>query len=156
MSNRVLRKHLKYQIPKLKLFVVREGKYPPLKISNPGDLLAFMEPMKHLSEEYFIVYHLDATMRVIGYQEVSHGTLVASMVHPREVFKAAIVANSFAIIAAHNHPSGSLEPSFEDEDITRRLVQVGRILCIQLVDHIIVSHLGHQSIRELYPELFNS
>ncbi|MBX9769812.1 MAG: JAB domain-containing protein [Candidatus Obscuribacterales bacterium] len=62
-------------------------------------------------------------------------TFVASMVHPREVFKATIVANSFAIIAAHNHPSGSLEPSFEDEQITRRLVEVGRILCIKCANH---------------------
>ena len=90
----------------------------------------------------------------MGYQIVSRGTVSASLVHPREVFKAALLANSYALIVAHNHPAGSLTPSQEDIQTTETLIKAGNLLGVQIVDHIIVSSNGIQSLRELRPSLW--
>lgn len=95
-----------------------------------------------------MAFHLDAKNQVIGYHVVSHGTVSASLVHPREVFKAALLANSHALIVAHNHPAGSLTPSDEDIDVTRTLIKVGQLMGINVIDHIIVSSNGLCSLRE--------
>jgi len=91
---------------------------------------------------------------VTGYQIVSHGTLSASLVHPREVFKAALVANTHTIIVAHNHPTGSLEPSREDLDTTETLIKAGELLGVKVLDHIIVSSNGTVSLRETHGYLW--
>ena len=85
-----------------------------------------------------------------GYFIVSKGTVSASLVHPREVFKAAILANAYAIIVAHNHPGGSLLPSREDLDTTEQLIAAGKLLGVTVVDHVIVAVSGTYSIREHY------
>ena len=90
------------------------------------------------AEEYFYLICLDTKCNVVGIHEVSHGTLAASLVHPREVFKRAIANNAYAIIIAHNHPSGDASPSEEDFETTRRLRDAGDLLGIKLLDHIIV------------------
>jgi DNA repair protein RadC len=86
---------------------------------------------------------------VIGYYEVSRGTLDSTLVHPREVFKAAILANAAAIILTHNHPSGDPTPSPDDLALTQRLVQAGQIIGIDVLDHVIVGDGRWTSFVEL-------
>jgi len=82
---------------------------------------------------------LDGKNRITGLHIVSEGSLNQSIVHPRETFKAAILANAAAVILAHNHPSGDTSPSREDREITRRLQEAGELLGIKVLDHVIVA-----------------
>lgn len=154
MSNRTLKKHLEYRLPQIRLAIIRDRVCEPIPIMTPDDMEQFLEPLKHLSEEYFIAYHLDARHHVVAYHEVSHGTTSSSLVHPREVFKAALLSNTHAVIVAHNHPAGSLTPSSEDIATTEQLVKAGKIMGISILDHLIVSQNGIQSLRELNKCLF--
>lgn len=88
--------------------------------------------------EHFVLVVLDARRRAVGVQVVSVGTLSASLVHPREVFKPAILLSAAAIVVAHNHPSGDCSPSSEDRDVTRRLQRAGELLGIPVADHVII------------------
>jgi DNA repair protein RadC len=157
-SNQDLKKHLQYLIPKVSLALIRE---PGLKvkvnsISCPRDILLFLEPLKTYPEEHFVSLHLNAKNQVVGYQEVSHGTISASLVSPREVFKAAILSNSFALLVAHNHPSGAqLSPSKEDLETTKQLLKAGKILGITVLDHVIVGGDEIYSIRENHPRIWD-
>jgi len=90
------------------------------------------------NKEQFMILHLDSKNRVIKDEIVSIGTLNASLIHPREVFKSAIKESVNSIILVHNHPSGDPSPSSEDEAITRRLVDAGKLLDITVLDHVIV------------------
>ena len=95
-----------------------------------------------VDREHFVVLLLNQKNRVIGVHTVSVGSLTASIVHPRETFKAAILANAAAIICGHNHPSGDCQPSREDRAITQRLKEGGALLGINLLDHVIVGGEG--------------
>ena len=152
---------LNYTIPKMRLCLVNETKNPRPRVSiqNANDVAKLLSPLKHASEEHFISLHLNAKNEVIGIHEVSHGTLSSSLVHPREVFKAALIANSFAILVCHNHPSGALlEPSKEDLDTTRQLLKAAALLGLTVVDHVIVSPAedddNFYSLRENHPHLW--
>lgn len=90
--------------------------------------------------EHFVMLAMDARRRVIGLSEVSIGTLSASLVHPREVFKPAILLNAATIVVGHNHPSGDHTPSPEDREVTRRIQRAGEILGIPLADHVVIGH----------------
>ena len=114
----------------------------------------FMDQLKDRDREVFAMMCLDSKGSITHYSEVHVGTLNKSMIHPREVFKVAILANSHAIIVAHNHPSGDLEPSKNDFKVTETLVMAGEILNIEVVDHIIVTDYGASSLRANYPDLF--
>lgn len=151
---RPLKKHLKYLIPQYRLVLVKEPGAAPKTIACAQDIEQFIEPLKHYAEEHFVAFHLNAKFEVIGHQIVSHGTLSASLVHPREVFKAALLSNSYALIVAHNHPAGSLTPSAEDIETTKTLIDAGKLLGVSVVDHIIVSSNGLRSIREDRPEMW--
>lgn len=155
MNTRTLKKHLKYKIPQIKLAILREPTSEPLPaIRTPGDLEQYLEPMKHLSEENFVALHLNSRNQLTGYCVVSHGTVSASLVHPREVFKSAILNNAYCIVVAHNHPAGSTDPSQDDLNTTRQLVAAGKLLGIEILDHLIVSYRGVGSIRESHPGVF--
>ena len=155
MNTRMLKKHLKYKIPQIKLAILREPSQEPLPaVHTPEDLTQYLEPMKHLSEEHFVALHLNARNQLTGYHVVSHGTLSASLVHPREVFKAALLSNAYCIVVAHNHPGGSPDPSPEDLQTTRQLVDAGKLLGVEILDHLIVSYRQVSSIRESHPDLF--
>lgn len=106
------------------------------------------------TEERFVALLLDARNRPIGVTRISQGTLTASLVHPREAFKAAVVANANAMLIAHNHPSGDARPSKEDIDVTKRLVTAGKLLGICVLDHLVICADSHTSLREESPELF--
>lgn len=160
ITGRKLATRLRYRLPSIKLCLVHEG----LNISNlhaihaPSDAADYLEPLRYASEEHFVSVHLNAKHEIIGLHEVSHGTLTASLVQPREVFKAALLANSYAIIVCHNHPSGALLlPSPEDLQVTRQLVRSGKILGVQVLDHLIFSpNQEVYSIRESHPELWKN
>lgn len=98
--------------------------------------------------EVFAILCLSTKHRVIAYHEVSRGTLDATLVHPREVFKAALLSNAASIILTHNHPSGDSTPSPDDHQLTRRLVDAGRLIGIKVLDHIIVGDGRYFSFRE--------
>src|SRR6185503_4763571 len=97
--------------------------------------------------EHFVVLLLNARHEVEAVETVSIGSLNASIVHPREVFLPAVLASAASIVLCHNHPSGDPEPSEEDLSITRRLVQVGDLLGIGVLDHVIVAKRGVVSFR---------
>lgn len=153
-----LQQKTKYKLPRLKLTLVTESAQPSVlyAIRSPEDVAEFLEPVRTLAEEHFASLHLNSKHEVIGLHEVSHGTLSASLVHPREVFKAAVLANSHAILVCHNHPSGSeVAPSVEDLETTKQLIQAGKILGIAVLDHIILSPVHElYSIRENFPDLW--
>jgi len=91
---------------------------------------------------------LNTQNKVIDREVVSIGTLNQSLIHPRECFKFAIRLNANSVVFAHNHPSGSLEPSDEDLSVTKRLTDAGKLLGIEVLDHIIVTAEGHKSLKE--------
>ena len=96
-------------------------------------------------QEYFVTLTLDGARRLINKHTITVGTLTSSLVHPREVFAPAIEDRAASIIIAHNHPSGSLDVSAEDKEVTRRIKAAGELLGIKLDDHIIVSREGFTS-----------
>lgn len=100
--------------------------------------------------ECLMTIHLDARHRALSVEVVSIGTLTMAPVHPREVFKAAILSNAAAIIIGHNHPSGDIEPSPEDEAVLERLHEAGKVIGIPLLDFLIVSGSDHWSARETF------
>jgi DNA repair protein RadC len=102
----------------------------------------------HEPSEVFIVLCLTTKCHVIAYHEVGRGTLDTVLVNPREVFKAAVLANAAAIVVAHNHPSGDPTPSPDDMDVTRRLAAAGGVLGIAVLDHIIVGDGRYYSFKE--------
>lgn len=102
-------------------------------------------------QEVFAVLLLDTKNKVNMVTEISRGSVNECSVHPREVFKAAILANAAAIICLHNHPSGDLHPSYADIQLTKRLVRAGEVLGVQVLDHIIVggeNEYAYYSLRE--------
>ena len=121
----------------------------PIKFNNADDVVKELTDIKDMSKECFVSFLLDTQNQIIARQIISVGTLNTCPVHPREVFREAIRYNSNTIILAHNHPSGSLKPSNEDIDITKRLKEAGEIIGIKILDHIIISKLGHTCLNSL-------
>ncbi|MBY0275899.1 hypothetical protein K2Z84_11185 [Candidatus Binatia bacterium] len=114
-------------------------------IRGPGDVWRLIGPAARTwDREHFLTVILDGKSRVLGVDEVSVGTLTATLVHPREVLKAIILANGASFISVHNHPSGDPTPSPEDLAITRRIKSAAELIGIPLVDHVILgSHRFH-------------
>jgi DNA repair protein RadC len=120
----------------------------PREIRGPDDVVAFVgQKLKKEQREQFLVLLLNARHEVMARETVSVGSLNASIVHPREVFKPAVLASAASIVLVHNHPSGDPEPSEEDLTITRRLVQAGDLLGIAVLDHVIIASRGIVSLR---------
>ena len=110
----------------------------PVRARTPEDVASLSADLRQLAQEAFIVIDLNSKNNVIDKRLVSLGILDASLVHPREVFRGAIVNNAAAVVVAHNHPSGDPTPSAEDVRITRQLVDAGRILSIRVLDHVVI------------------
>lgn len=108
----------------------------------------FRERFDAADREEFLTLFLDGKNRVQAFHVVSKGTLTASLVHPREVFKAAILANAAAMILVHNHPSGDPTPSAEDHAITERLKRAGDLLGIRILDHVVIGDGRYVSIAD--------
>ncbi len=98
----------------------------------------FRDRCAQADREEFVVLLLDAKNKLLGFHVVSRGSLTSSIVHPREVFKIAVLGNAAALILLHNHPSGDPSPSAEDMAITTRLCQVGEVLGIKVLDHVVI------------------
>jgi DNA repair protein RadC len=118
-------------------------------IRGPADVHAhFHQRLRGQRREHFMVLMLDGRHRVMSESQVSQGTLTASLVHPREVFRPAVRAAAAAIVLVHNHPSGDPTPSAEDLAVTQRLVSAGEIVGIRVVDHVVVAEQGFYSLQE--------
>ncbi len=119
------------------------------KITSPKDIANFFVPLlrDEMKEKFFVVC-LSSANRIIKYEEISTGDLNSSVVHPREVFKVAIDNLSASIILIHNHPSGNCKPSREDISLTKKFVEAGKLLGIQVIDHIIVAGNNFTSFVE--------
>jgi DNA repair protein RadC len=161
IKSRQLKKRLTYFVPQFALCIVKENRpaFKVVKIDKPEDAARVFRPLRLAAEERFMALHLNVKNEVIGIHEVAHGTLTESLVHPREVFKAALLSNSYALIVCHNHPSGSfLLPSAEDYTATKQLIAAGKILGIAVIDHLIVdgdySSDFVYSFRQEHPDLW--
>lgn len=129
---------------RLRLQVVKEEEFPyscKATINSPADIRDLLT--KHMemhleAEEVFIMVTVDTKHRVTGIFEVARGHLSSCLIHPREVFKRALLMNASKIFVAHNHPSGDVTPSKDDVEITKRLRDAGDILGVSLLDHLII------------------
>ena len=118
-------------------------------IRAPTDVYRHLHPrLRHVRQERFLVLLLDGRHRLMRIETVSQGTLTASLVHPREVFRPALQEAAAALILVHDHPSGDPAPSPEDREVTQRLARAGEILGIRVLDHVIVAERGYRSLRE--------
>jgi len=121
---------------------------PKTYARTPADIASLVRDIADQDREHFVVVLLNTKNRVLGIDQVSVGTLDASLVHPREVFKAAILANAASVVVCHNHPSGDPTPSAEDVRISKALKQAGEIISISVLDHVILTSDSHLSLRE--------
>lgn len=131
--------------------MVKEGSvlYSNRKIGSPSDAADLLRPFLQDSDrEMLVVCCLDTKNQPTFINVASVGTLNSSLVHPREVFKAAVLGNAASILVAHNHPSGDPTPSSEDISITTRLKEVGKIIGIDVIDHIVIGFNNYVSLKE--------
>ena len=119
-------------------------------ITCPGDGAELVSDIKDKKKEYFVALYLNARNQVICREDVSVGSLNASLVHPREVFAPAIGSSAASVILAHNHPSGDPTPSREDIELTRRIVQAGDIMGIEVLDHLVIGSERFLSMKEAH------
>lgn len=130
------------RIPRYTISLVREGSIEVEKYTQVGNSAAVSEiahkVMDPSDRELFAVVTLDTKNKIIGFNVVSMGSLAQSIVHPRETLKLAILQNASSIIMVHNHPSGVVDPSVDDRDMTRRMVEAGKIMGIKVLDSIII------------------
>ncbi|HHJ53392.1 MAG TPA: JAB domain-containing protein [Caldithrix abyssi] len=120
-----------------------------VRFTNPEQVAKIYQPvLGHEKQEVFYVLFLDAAMQRIADMPITKGIMDSSLVHPREVFHAAIRHMAKGIIVLHNHPSGNLQPSAQDQEITDRLVKSGKILDIPVYDHLIITADGYFSFKE--------
>ena len=127
----------------------RRQRKPAPRIDGPADIHRVLSPLlEDADREHFFAILLSTKNHVLAVELVSVGSLSASIVHPREVFKPAIVRSAAAVVVAHNHPSGIPDPSPEDLEFTRRLVRCGELLGIRVLDHVIVANGDFLSLKE--------
>lgn len=142
---------MSYRIPVVRIEMVRERSMASevKQIRCAEDAARICQAyLEGVDREHVIVLLLDTKHKVIGIHTVSVGSLDASIIHPREVLKPAILANSSGIIVAHNHPSGDPTPSQEDIAVTRRMAEACKIIGIDLLDHIVVGYERFCSLKE--------
>ena len=138
-------------IYKLKMIKEDTVEYSDTTIKSPCDIVRLAREvleMHEMAEENFVILCLNTKNKIAGVHTVSIGSLNASIVHPREVFKAALLNNANGIICLHNHPSGDPEPSRDDIEITHRLANAGNILGIKVLDHVIIGDDRYVSLKE--------
>jgi DNA repair protein RadC len=150
------RRKTRYNNLKCRVYLVREGLAKrEVIITKPADVFNLVkEELGSSDRERFLSIMLSTRNAVIAIETISIGTLNASLVSPREVFKGAILVNACSVVISHNHPSGSTEPSEEDLKITKQLKEAGTLLGIELLDHIIVGHNSFLSLKESTYQIF--
>ena len=117
-------------------------------ISDAKDAVAQLADLRDLKKEHFIALYLNARNQLVHKETISMGTLNANLVHPREVFEPALKHSAAGIMVAHNHPSGDPKPSEDDLEITKRLMEAGKMMGIELLDHVIIATNNHFSFKE--------
>jgi len=133
----------------VRIQLVREGgPVGSSSIGGPKDVAELLGHLRSEDREHFICIYLNAANNILGVETVSVGSLTASIVHPRECLKAAILLSAAGIILAHNHPSGNCQPSPEDKQTTRRMVEAGNLIGIPVLDHIIIADDDYYSFRD--------
>jgi DNA repair protein RadC len=141
-----------YRIPIYQVKLVRDGSQMAerKKVDSPATAANVLHQyLEGADREHFVVLLLDTQNQIIGIHTVTVGTLDASLVHPREIFKPAILANAASVLLAHNHPSGDPTPSAEDRSVTRQMVAAGGVIGIEVLDHVIVGDTSrYTSFRE--------
>ena len=130
---------MSYKIPSYRIELVRDCWIESRSINSARDAIKALKKFYRSDREIFVAFYLNARNQIIAHHKVSVGTINAALVHPREVYKIAIIKNACAIIVAHNHPSGGAEPSEADLELTKRLKQAGTLLGIELADSLIVT-----------------
>jgi DNA repair protein RadC len=130
--------NLKAALEMGKRFHVQKQREETQKVKKPEDVYRFCEDMIHYSQEIVRVIYLDSKLNIINFDDITIGTANASLAHPRDIFKNAIKNNSISIIMIHNHPSGDPSPSIQDIELTEKIKQAGKILDINLNDHLII------------------
>ena len=133
---------------KVRVELIREGPSKKIYIKSPKDAVKQLSEYSKRDREHLLCIYLNTKNRILGIEVVSIGILNSSICHPREVFKGAILASAKSIILAHNHPSGDPEPSDDDIALTKRIENAGRIIGIELLDHIIIGDGSYISLRE--------
>ena len=118
------------------------------RMSSPEKVYEILKPMFPVDKEAFFLLSLNTKNGITAIRTISIGSLNANIVHPRDVFRAALIDNAAHIIVAHNHPSGDPTPSREDIDITKKLVETGKIIGIAVLDHVIIGEGRHFSMQE--------
>ena len=118
------------------------------RVGSPAEAYALVRDIRRARKEHLVALYVDAQNRLIARETVSIGSLNTTRTHPREVLQPAIVNSALAFILAHNHPSGSLDPSRDDVEFTRTMARAGELMGISLYDHLIVSARGFVSLRE--------
>jgi DNA repair protein RadC len=119
-----------------------------VQVANPRDALAQFNEIRDRRKEHFVAVYLNARNEMICKEFISIGILDASLVHPREVFAPALEHNACGVIFAHNHPSGNASPSDDDRKLTKRLIEAGKILGIEVLDHLVVTRDDFYSFKE--------
>lgn len=141
-----------YKGIRCRVYLVRENPDSEIiHISNSSDAYELVkEELVNADREMFLSIMLTVKNDLIGVETVSIGSIHATIITPRDVFKSAILANAVSIILCHNHPSGDLTPSDNDMEITKHLVEAGDLLGIKVLDHLIVSNQGYRSLRDYH------
>jgi DNA repair protein RadC len=130
------------------IYKTEQGETTPV-LNQPSKAYDFIKSkIGRETKENFIAIYLDNKMRAMGWHLVSLGTVSESIVHPREIFKVALLCNATSVILSHNHPTGELSPSSEDVSTTKRIKEAGEIIGIPVIDHIIVSETSYLSFKE--------
>lgn len=119
------------------------------EVLSAEDVWRLCVDIRGSKREHFLAFYFDTQHRLIERHIISIGTLNSSLVHPREVFEPAVTLHAASLILVHNHPSGDLEPSTEDREVTQRLMAAGELLGIQLLDHVIISAAGFLSFQQV-------
>jgi DNA repair protein RadC len=117
-------------------------------LQNLRDIVARLDDIRNKQQEYIVCFSLDGAQRLIAMRTIAIGTLDTSIAHPREVFADAIADRAAAVVVAHNHPSGEVQPSNKDVTLTQQLVSAGQLVGIPLRDHIIVTKKDYFSFRQ--------
>lgn len=128
--------------------LISERHAPSYRVSSPHDAYTVLKRYANARTERFLVVLLNGVHDVVSTRIITVGLLNRTIVHPREVFRPAIVENAAAMLISHNHPSNRLEPSQEDLDITRRFQDAGELLGIPVLDHLIIGRSGFYSLVE--------
>ncbi len=122
-----------------------------IKINESSDIFELVkDELAGSDREMLLSVMLTSKNHLIGVETVTIGSINATIITPRDIFKSAILANAVSIIVCHNHPSGSLEPSGSDIEITKHLIEAGELLGIKVLDHLIVSNQGYKSLRDYH------